>query len=124
MKHFVIAVILLAVIVGCVIANGCFVRKFVNNALELTKNLPETREEFDSYTENIQHYVDKWYRRHGFLSLSIHMCELERVCEAVADIKACFQTKSYENYIQAKRRLEAALDELADGEKPSFVNIF
>ena len=124
MKHFVIALVLLVVIITCVCINGYFVRKIVDRALELTQALPETREEFDSYDGNIQDFTDKWYKWHDYLSISIHMCELERACEAVADIKACIQVKAYEDYIEAKRRLETVLGELADGEKPTFFHIF
>lgn len=124
MKHFIIAVSLLAIIIAGVCVNGYYVRKTVSKALDLTESLPETQAEFDSYSGNIQDFVEKWYSWHGFLSYSLHMCELERACEAVADIKACFEAGSFENYLQAKRRLETVLGELADGEKPSFVHIF
>lgn len=124
MKHFLIALILLLVIVACVCVNGFIVRGMVKDTLKLTRALPETQEEFENYHGDIQEFVDKWYARHGYLSLSIHMCELERACEAVADIKACIKTKTYEDFIAAKCRLEAVLIELADGEKPTFINIF
>ncbi|MDD4124451.1 MAG: DUF4363 family protein [Eubacteriales bacterium] len=124
MKHFIIALVLLGLIIACVCVNGYFVRKTVGEALELTRSLPETKEEFDSYDGNIQAFADQWYKWHGYLSLSINVSELERVCEAVADIKAYVQVKAYDNYIAAKRRLEAVLSELADGEKPVFFHIF
>lgn len=124
MKHFVIALILLGLVLASVLVNGYFVRKYVKETLEMTRSLPEAKEEFLSYQGNIGDFVAKWYDRHPFLSLSIHMCELERVCEGVAEIRACVEAKSYENYMQAKRRLEAVLTELADGEKPTFINIF
>ncbi len=124
MKHFLIALALLILIIAAVCVNGYFVRKMVGSALKLTRELPETREEFDAYTGDINDFTEKWYSWHGYLSLSIHMCELERVCEAVADIKACIATKAYEDFMEAKSRLETVLSELSDGEKPSFIHIF
>jgi|GEM_PF-6797106 len=90
----------------------------------MTRALPETKEEFESYEGDIQNFVDKWYSWQGFLSFSLHMFELESANEAVADIDAAFCSGSYDKFLSAKKRLETVFRGLAAGEKAGFVHIF
>ena len=122
MKRFVISAALLALTVALVCVNALFVRSSAEELIALTGSLSaEGKKEME---EGARVLAEKWRSLHDRLSISLHECELERVCEAVCDLLSAAENGDKAAFIAAKNRLAAALGELADGERRGFFNVF
>lgn len=121
MKHFLISASLLALTVALVFVNARFVRSSASDLLALTSSLSA---EDGRMEESARDLAEKWYSLHDRLSVSLHDCELERVCDAVCDLLSAAETGDKAAFVRAKNRISAALGELADGEKWGFFNVF
>lgn len=124
MRHLIIALILIILIITGVCINGVYVRNAVSDMQDMVEGLPETQAEFALFDKNLDALNLRWQSYHTYLSFSLHMCELERACEAVADLNSSVNSGSFEQYISAKYRLASVLSELSDGESLKIHNIF
>ena len=121
MKHFIAALAVLALTFCAVTANGIYVRRATEKLCAEAEKLLEANAD---QTEKALAFEREWESVHGMLSISIHECRLERVCDAVAELKGAAFSDDREGYTEAAHRLAAVLSELADGEKCGFFNIF
>ena len=121
MKHFVISLSLLALTFALVCANAFFVRTAADELIALAQSLSA---EYGRMEESARVFAEKWYSLHDRLSISLHDCELERVCDAVCDLLSAAENGDNAAFITAKNRVSAALYELADGERQGFFNVF
>lgn len=100
MKHLIAALVLLLAIVGLTTANALTV---VRHSLRLG--------------------VGQRVELRRFISLSTHLCEVERLDDAVSDLRAYLQCGSFANYYAARTRAAEAAYDLLAAEKFSLDNI-
>ena len=115
MKHFLIASAVLAFVLCLVCVNCALVRRAARGLLDEAHALCE---------ENAAEFEKDWKKARKLFSLSAHECELERVDEASCDAVSAAEQNDAGAFAAAKRRLEAALEELLDYEDASFYGVF
>ena len=106
MKHLIAALVLLLAIVGLTTANALMV--------------VDRMEDFQAQVDAL---YDAWCELRRFISLSTHLCEVERLDDAVSDLRAYLQCGSFANYYAARTRAAEAAYDLMAAEKFSLDNI-
>lgn len=91
MKSFVIAVILFALTLGCVIFNAIYVNQSLEKISELSKKVapcdnPDALSELKEY----------WYRSRDLLGFSVKETKLERMTELIEALSAARQSNNIE----------------------------
>ena len=125
MKHFIIAVILLLAVVALTTINALTIVRRMEDFQTRLEGLPET--EADAAALDPAR-LDEPVRRmeqnlRRYIALSTHLYEVERLDEAVTDMRAYWRTGSFADYYTARERaMEAAYDLMA-AEKFSLDNI-
>ena len=121
MKHFIISLLLLSFVAALVLVNGAYVRYTARGLLEQAKALDADSPDLVSIAGS---FAKEWKNAHGKLGITVHECELERICEAVSDLQSAAERGDRDSFAKAKRRIAAALEELAESENADILNIF
>ena len=105
MKHLIAALVLLLAIVGLTTANALTVVDRMEDFQAQLDALPDTEAEAMAYDPaQVDALYDAWCELRRFISLSTHLCEVERLDDAVSDLRAYLQCGSFANYYRAHAR--------------------
>ena len=121
MKHFIISLVIFALAVSFAALSGAYVRRTAGGLLELAETLDAGSNDL---ARDAGIFAKEWKNAHGKLSITVHECELERICEAVSDLQSAAERGDRNAFAKALRRIKAALEELAENEKTDILNIF
>ena len=89
MKHLIAALVLLLAIVGLTTANALTVVDRMEDFQAQLDALPDTEAEAMTYDPaQVDALYDAWCELRRFISLSTHLCEVERLDEAAYDLLA------------------------------------
>ena len=124
MKHFIIAVILLLAVVALTTINALTIVRRMEDFQTRLEGLPETEADAAGLDPaRLNELYDEWSSLRRYIALSTHLYEVERLDEAVTDMRAYWRTGSFADYYTARERaMEAAYDLMA-AEKFSLDNI-
>ena len=96
MKHLIAALVLLLAIVGLTTANALMVVDRMEDFQAQLDALPDTEAEAMAYDPaQVDALYDAWCELRRFISLSTHLCEVERLDDAVSDLRAYLQCGSF-----------------------------
>lgn len=124
MKHLIAALVLLLAIVGLTTANALTVVDRMEDFQARLDALPDTEAEAMAYDPaQVDALYNAWCELRRFISLSTHLCEVERLDDAVSDLRAYLQCGSFANYYAARTRAAEAAYDLLAAEKFSLDNI-
>lgn len=124
MRSFIISVMILFILIAAIIINGLYINSLTENMIKSVASLPE---DFDNYSENlnkIELLSKKWDANHKIVSISVGGRYVYNVKKALSDMLCYYETKSYSDYIEAKRLLLYDLRELHNLESFSLHSIF
>ena len=111
-------------IVGLTTANALIVVDRMEDFQARLDALPDTEAEAMAYDPaQVDALYDAWCELRRFISLSTHLCEVERLDDAVSDLRAYLQCGSFANYYAARTRAAEAAYDLLAAEKFSLDNI-
>lgn len=124
LKHFIIAVILLLAVVALTTINALTIVRRMEDFQTRLEGLPETEADAAALDPaRLDELYDEWSSLRRYIALSTHLYEVERLDEAVTDMRAYWRTGSFADYYTARERaMEAAYDLMA-AEKFSLDNI-
>ena len=111
MKHFWIALILLTLTVALTVGNSVFVQYEVKTLTELAE------------TKGAKQTADRFARVEPYLALTVHHTVLEQAKTAVLEMTV-YEHTDRADYLAARERFVASLEEVAEGEKISISSIF
>lgn len=115
MKRFLISVLLLAAILALVCLSGARNKRRAEILCEAAREMtPQTVAEFEK----------EWKNARKRFALSVRECMLERVDGAACDAASAASAGDETAFITAKRRLVAALENIACGDAWDFLNVF
>ena len=115
MKRFLISVLLLAAILALVYVSGARNKRRAEILCEAAREMtPQNAAEFEK----------EWKNARKRFALSVRESMLERVDGAACDAASAASVGDETAFITAKRRLVAALENIADGGLWDFLSVF
>ncbi len=119
MKHFLLTILLFALLASAVFFNAKKVNEAAKTLESLLASLPASPAE--NACGEIEAY---WESEKRFLSLSLNTSELERIDDIMGELCASCIVGDESAYGSAKEKLKKAFDSVDDGEKINFYGIF
>ena len=128
MKSFVFCIILFALITAGVIWNMHYIHSIIDELIEYAENLPQSIEELETnpekYTETVENLYNLWDKKVNRISYTVGYGRIDYTDDALLEVYCSYYTKSYGDFILARKNLLDSLYRMRLLESISIENIF
>ena len=117
MKTFAVSLVLLALVVGCVVANHIYINKVANELVARLDAVPSPDD--DACVEQAQRLMEYWDRHKTLVGLSVAVPITDRLTEQATLLLSCAQAGDLYGFYSALTLLRDAIEDVARLEKLS-----